>query len=230
MINPNGQTITKRAIDLDYVHLIKKEIEWYLKYEEFTSKEKRHATPYLHGFSNDNFTMDYLVGYKPLHLVLDILEKRSEIEKIKDLYCNVFRAVNDISKSSSLEVSFETFKQDLRKEVVTKVIDRCEKIKTFLVNYRKEELKCILENVFLHLTSFASSTLDYDTERNMLKYWFCHGDLNGSNILVNEDSLDVKFVDPRGYFGETKLYGWKPYEYAKLLYCLYGYDDFNTKP
>ena len=54
--------------------------------------------------------------------------------------------------------------------------------------------------------------------------------MNGSNILVDEETLDVKFVDPRGYFGETKLYGWKPYEYAKLLYCLYGYDDFNTKP
>ena len=26
------------------------------------------------------------------------------------------------------------------------------------------------------------------------------------------------------------MYGWKPYELAKILYCLYGYDDFNIKP
>jgi len=54
--------------------------------------------------------------------------------------------------------------------------------------------------------------------------------LNGSNILVNPNTFEIKFIDPRGYFGNTSIFIWKDYEYAKLLYCLYGYDDFNNLP
>jgi hypothetical protein len=37
----------------------------------------------------------------------------------------------------------------------------------------------------------------------------------------------VTFIDPRGYFGETELYGLPDYDYAKTLYSLSGYDLFN---
>lgn len=230
VVDPTGKTMTKRAIDPGYVHLVKKEIDWYTKYEGLVGKDGKIATPHVYGFNEDSFTMDYLATYKPLHSVLDTLEKNSSISKIKKLYHNVFNAVDAIASTSSLDVDFKTFERDLKKEVIDKVIDRCEKIKSFLVNYKKDELEDVLNHAFLKLINFATNSSDYDVERQTFKYWFCHGDLNGSNILVDEETLDVKFVDPRGYFGETKLYGWKPYEYAKLLYCLYGYDDFNTKP
>lgn len=228
VVDPTGKTMTKRAIDPAYVHLVQKEIDWYTRY---ASLARDHiVTPKIYGFDKDSLTMDYLESYKPLHLVLDTLEKNSEISKIKKLYDNVFDAVDCVAGISTLEVPISTFKEDLRREVVTKVIDRCEKIKAFLVNYEKEGLEGILEEVFDQLVSFASNSGDCDIEQGTMRYWFCHGDLNGSNILVDEKTLDVKFVDPRGYFGSTNLYGWKPYENAKLLYCLYGYDDFNTKP
>lgn len=230
VVNPSEKTMTKRAVDPDYAHLIKKEISWYTKYESLAGASEKMAAPRVHDFTEDSFTMDYLVGYEPLHIVLDLFESNLDITKIYKLYHNVLAAVDDVTGASSLDVSFETFKRDLRKEVVTKVIDRCEKIKAFLLNYKREDLEAVLEEAFARLVVFAVDSPDYDIERGTLKYWFCHGDLNGSNILVNRDTLDVKFVDPRGYFGETKLYGWRPYEHAKLLYCLYGYDDFNTKP
>lgn len=229
-VDPTGKTMTKRAIDPSYVHLVKKEIDWYTKYESLVKDSKSLVTPHMYSFNEDSFTMDYLSSYKPLHCVLDSLEKNSEIDKIKKLYLNIFSAVESVASSSTISVSIDVFKKDLKREVVDKVIERCEKIKSFLVNYKKEDLEEILESAFSALVGFALNSSDYDVEMGTVKYWFCHGDLNGSNILVDEETLDVKFVDPRGYFGETKLYGWKPYEYAKLLYCLYGYDDFNTKP
>lgn len=229
VVDPTGKTMTKQAIDPSYVHLVKKEIDWYTKYEGMTTPEKS-VTPYVYSFNEDSFTMDYLASYKPLHTVLDAFEKSSEILKIKKLYHNVFDAVESVARTSSTTVAFDVFKEDLKKEVVTKVIDRCEKIKAFLVNYDKDSLEEILLDAYEHLMTFAINSEDYDPEKNTLEYWFCHGDLNGSNILVDDETLDVKFVDPRGYFGNTKLYGWKPYERAKLLYCLYGYDDFNTTP
>ena len=39
---------------------------------------------------------------------------------------------------------------------------------------------------------------------------------------------DIIFIDPRGYFGDTKVYGLKEYDYSKLLYALSGYDNFNN--
>lgn len=230
VVDPTGKTMTKRAIDPGYVHLVKKEIDWYSKYMSMLKPGVKLATPHLYSFNEDSFAMDYLSTYKPLHSVLDTFEKSSDIQKIHQIYKNVFDAVEMVAGASSLAVPEEDFIRDLRKEVVVKVIDRCEKIKAFLVNYSKEELEDTLESAYTHLFNFAINTSDYDVERKTMTYWFCHGDLNGSNVLADEETLDVKFVDPRGYFGGTKLYGWKPYEHAKILYCLYGYDDFNTKP
>ena len=34
---------------------------------------------------------------------------------------------------------------------------------------------------------------------------------------------EIIFIDPRGYFGNTKLYGLKQYDFAKLLFGLSGY-------
>lgn len=229
IVDPAGKTITKKAIDSAYVHLVKKEIDWYSKYESLETSENK-AVPKVYSFNEDSFVMDYLSSYKPLHCILDDLEKTSDISKIKNVYKNVFKTVEKISRISTIEVSMDVFECDLKKEVIDKVINRCEKIKDFLINYEKDSLEVVLRYAFEHLVAFAKNTSDYDPSRKTMTYWFCHGDLNGSNVMVDETTFDVKFLDPRGYFGNTKLYGWKPYEFAKILYCLYGYDDFNIKP
>jgi len=114
------------------------------------------------------------------------------------------------------------FNLDLRKEVIDKVIARCDKIKDMLISYDKEYMISLLNKAFKYLFKLE--------KKDDVIYQFGHGDLNGSNVLVNPDTLDVKFVDPRGYFGNSNLFIWPKYEYAKLLYCLYGYDDFNNLP
>ena len=46
------------------------------------------------------------------------------------------------------------------------------------------------------------------------------------------DTFNMKaiLIDPRGYFGKTKLYGDVDYDWAKLYYSLKGeYDQFNRK-
>lgn len=42
--------------------------------------------------------------------------------------------------------------------------------------------------------------------------------------------MKVAFIDPRGYFGDTKIFGDEDYDWAKLYYSLKGdYDQFNLK-
>lgn len=60
------------------------------------------------------------------------------------------------------------------------------------------------------------------------RFTLIHGDPTFSNILVGDDQAYL--IDPRGYFGNTKLYGDPLYDYAKLYYSVAGnYDSFNNK-
>lgn len=56
---------------------------------------------------------------------------------------------------------------------------------------------------------------------------FIHGDCTFSNLMVRENGAPV-LIDPRGYFGYTKLFGDERYDWAKLYYSIVGnYDTFN---
>jgi GTP:adenosylcobinamide-phosphate guanylyltransferase len=58
---------------------------------------------------------------------------------------------------------------------------------------------------------------------------FIHGDCTFSNMMLRNDAEPV-FIDPRGYFGHTELYGDPNYDWAKLYYSVVGnYDRFNLK-
>ena len=56
-----------------------------------------------------------------------------------------------------------------------------------------------------------------------------HGDCTFSNTMVDK-SLNIIFLDPRGYFGFKELYGDEKYDWAKAYYSIAGdYDQFNNK-
>jgi hypothetical protein len=53
-----------------------------------------------------------------------------------------------------------------------------------------------------------------------------HGDLCLSNILFDPTSRIFKFIDPRGSFGQTGIFGDLKYDIAKLRHSFCGYYDF----
>jgi len=62
-----------------------------------------------------------------------------------------------------------------------------------------------------------------------IQYNIIHGDCTFSNTLV-DDKNQVWFIDPRGTFGKTKVYGDSRYDWAKLYYSAVGnYDKINSK-
>ena len=221
---PGEYKIKKWAVDKDYYHLIQKEYDWYQKLKNLDLGDYKYdmIVPKVYdGMIKDNtgFVMSYLENYVPLHSYI----KTHNESDVQDIYKTIHLHLNALSKCNK-EVDALDFYNDLEKEVLTKVIDRCEKIKYMLLNYKKEDLGLILNKAYSYLLDSAQIV------NNKISYCVCHGDLNGSNILVNPKNKDVKFLDPRGYFGFTTFYGWQDYEYAKLLYCLDGYDDFNNLP
>lgn len=111
---------------------------------------------------------------------------------------------------------------------VEKTYERLEKVRD-LVPFASEKTIVIngkpCRNVFYH-----RQEIERQIEENMPeKFYFIHGDCTFSNIMLREDFSPV-LIDPRGYFGHTKLYGDVDYDWAKLYYSLKGdYDQFNLK-
>lgn len=61
------------------------------------------------------------------------------------------------------------------------------------------------------------------------RFSLIHGDCTFSNMMLKNGTEPV-FIDPRGYFGYTELYGDPNYDWAKLYYSVVGnYDRFNLK-
>lgn len=84
--------------------------------------------------------------------------------------------------------------------------------------------KCV-KNPFSTLESIFSRLRGrlFDT-----RYSFIHGDLTMSNTLVGRDGK-LYLIDPRGKFGNTKIYGDVRYDIAKLYYSIVGnFDSLNN--
>jgi len=219
----DNETLVKRATDKKYYNLIRDEYNWY---SNLGFDNNLCPKIYSRELTLDNtvvgFRMKFLDGYIPLHQHVKNCLESNDYDKIQLTY-SIIKQNLDVLHKSSLMVEKSVFETDLKKELVDKVIKRCDDIEHMLLNYDKEYMVSLLTKVY-------DIIIDEYKDVDNVEYNFCHGDLNGSNIMVNPESNDVKFIDPRGYFGNTKLYGWKEYEYSKLLYCLSGYDDFNNLP
>ena len=65
-----------------------------------------------------------------------------------------------------------------------------------------------------------------------LKWAPIHGDPNSKNMMVRNEnvmneSYDVVLIDPRGKFGKSKIFGEMSYDFAKFIYGMTSYSNFN---
>lgn len=210
-----GNVCTKACINNQFYHLIDKEISWY----NIVGKDKKFI-PRIFETSKENhyIKMEYLSGYIPFY---QWLSEEKDPEKRNQVFDLLFKQIEEMHQIKETEVPVETLEKDYEKEVVSKVIDRLESIKHCILDYDYNEVNNLLNKAYMY------ALYQYPTDK--VKYSFIHGDLNGSNVMVSTtDPIQIKFIDPRGYFGNTVMAGVADYDYAKLLYCLYGYDSFNN--
>lgn len=78
----------------------------------------------------------------------------------------------------------------------------------------------------IDFSNFTIPTMPDDLIPN--KFTFCHGDLQFSNSMMDNFG-NIKIFDPRGYFGNTLLYGDPAYDVAKILYAVDAYHKINEK-
>jgi thiamine kinase-like enzyme len=115
---------------------------------------------------------------------------------------------------ASLDVAYLE-KTAERLEKVARLVPLADRAE-FVVNGRRHR------NPLHHWDELSAMVRRYYPKR----FCFIHGDPTFSNMLVSDER--IVFIDPRGYFGTTHLFGDPAYDWAKLLYSvLTNYDQFN---
>ena len=124
--------------------------------------------------------------------------------------------------------SVDADKESYRMVYIDKTYDRLDKVRnlipfandrTIIVNGRK------CRNVLFYEEEIEKMVMKYMPE----KFAIIHGDCTFSNSILKKNDIPV-FIDPRGYFGKSGIYGDPAYDWAKLYYSLVSnYDQFNLK-
>ncbi len=220
--------ILKRAVDIKGNNIIKKEINWY-KYINGNINTNINFIPIIYEYYDNGYLMEYIKSYVPLYKYLhSITIQNNEKINILDTIINKLKTLHNIEYKKQTE---EIFMNDIKKEIYEKVINRKAIINNLLLSFGEfEYINDIKINTFEEVLNKCNDIIlnYYKTNKNYT-YNIIFGDCNFSNILINpENNNDVIFIDPRGYFGDTDIYGIPEYDYSKILYGISGYDFFNS--
>lgn len=116
----------------------------------------------------------------------------------------------------------------IREAYYTKTIKRLNEVRSLIPFADRETIiinKKPCRNVFYHKRELEEAIDRLPCEA----FGMIHGDCTFSNMMLRKDGTPV-LIDPRGYFGFTKIYGDPLYDWAKLYYSIVGnYDRFNLK-
>ena len=208
--------LIKKPINQQGEELAKQEIAWYQKIQELSKSDETVSIPKIYDFFP--LTMEVVSGKNiyeynaiPYDQKLIILKK-------------IVNRLNYIHNLGCIEADQDSFNQ----AYIGKTIERLEKIRNLVPFANDETIKINgrnCRNVFYHWNEIHKEINKYFPRQ----FVFIHGDCTFSNMLLNNNDEPV-LIDPRGYFGKTKLFGDEAYDWVKLYYSLVSnYDQFNLK-
>ncbi|MFN3691817.1 MAG: NTP transferase domain-containing protein [Fervidobacterium sp.] len=200
--------VEKVPIDEKGQELAVKERAWY----KFVSERKFENIPKL--LSLEPLRLSRILGNHPF-----------EIEPDSKIVKNIINAMHNLHSIDS-PIPANIFSLD--KEYFTKTFERLWQVRNLIPytdrkSIRVNGMEC--PNPFYYKDEILNLLREYYPK----EFKVIHGDPTFSNTLV-DDQKQVYFIDPRGYFGFTTIYGDEDYDFAKLYYSLVGnYDKFNRR-
>ena len=253
----NGDKILKKGVNDTGKRLIKNEKKWYEHINGFNSElgdlipkifglydfgylmeYKTNHIPLFIFLENYQKNIDYYDLNINNESLSEVAEKNVK-KIIKTSQYNIIKnyvlknIINKLQLFHNHEIRKEpklSFLKNLKIEIFDKVYQRREVIKDFIDFFG--EIKyvngLVIESFDVIMEKCKNIITQYYKTLDNYEYVIIHGDCNFSNILINPlDINDICFIDPRGYFGDSSVFGPKEYDYAKLLYAISGYDSFN---
>lgn len=215
-ISIQGDRFVKKPLDAQGEDLAEKEKNWY----RFAQEHKLQSIPTIHHF--DPLTMEVLSG-GAMHQQKDLslVEKQGLLEKIIG---NLKELHGIQGADGAAEVDYFSIKE----AYFNKTMKRLSQVRDLIPFAEEKEIiingkSC--PNVFFHQRKLEQAVEAYLCQ----EFTLIHGDCTFSNTMLDGEGTPV-FIDPRGYFGSTPLFGDPNYDWAKLYYSLVGnYDQFNLK-
>lgn len=206
----------KYPIDNQGKQLAEMECLWYKKIEMLSSDSGDINIPKI--YSYEPLTMEIIRG-KNLYEYNDIPHD----QKLKILE-KIIKSLNNIHSLDKVSADKESYYE----AYIGKTIKRLEKVKNLVPFANQKVIKINgkeCRNIFYNWDIVKENIEKYMPQEFVL----LHGDCTFSNMMLQDDEVPVLF-DPRGYFGNTELYGDQAYDWAKLYYSIVGnYDQFNLK-
>jgi hypothetical protein len=213
IIEINDKLMKKNIHDFG-ISLIQNELNYY----KFINNCKLNF-PKIYEIGDNYFIMEKIKGTN-----INLNNLNINILKI------IFKELNILHNTNFKKIDKILFYYDFKIEFYDKIFKRLKEINiiTSWLNIKKvNNIKLIftvdniINNLYKKIINFFKST-------NNKNYNLIHGDCQFSNMLLNSKENSIHFIDPRGYFGNSKIFGSKYYDFSKLLYALSGYDQFNN--
>jgi len=200
--------VKKIPVDEKGKTLWAKEVEWY----RFVSERGYKRIPQVLGF--EPLTMKRIEGIHPF-----------EHQPSPKILENIIGALEELH---NLTETIEADRMSLDKEYFIKTFERLFQVVHLIPHAQKREFTVngikVINPLFIK-DEIESMLKEIYPE----KFMVIHGDPTFSNTLVSVNE-EVFFIDPRGYFGYTSIYGDPDYDFAKVYYSVVGnYDMFNRK-
>lgn len=189
------------------------------------TKKINFPIPEKLSFYEEYYTMKYYKDWKPLYKVLQ------EEATLQTFFVEkVYHSLGELHNSSSKLIERDLVRKDLIKEMVWKLRERSGDIEDLIKDYNHIKTVNGLELVSMSsLFELFEEEIDrFLKDRSTVPYVPIHGDCQFNNILVSPKNDSIVFIDPRGYFGLSSIYGLKEYDHAKVQFALSGYDVFDN--
>lgn len=225
-----GDYVKKTALTSQGRTVMRKEIKWYEAIASADIGDGLRTPKTWISPTYDSFFMERVKGIP----IWQAWPRFSDVDKLF--------VVNQLLESSKSVASLTAtdpganLERDVRIEALTKLEQRYAEIEQIIKAFGDVKTVSVCQS-----KSFGT-TLKYTPQETFVrlhaklakhyteaqpKYGVIHGDLQFSNSLVDLNTRQVRVIDPRGYFGQTAIYGLHDYDRAKVLYSLSGYDTFN---
>ena len=218
-----NNNLHKIALNEKGVNIMKNEIDFYRIFN-ILNIEKKHIFPKIYNIQPDKFELEKIDGKN----IYDITIDQNIIKKI-------INNLDYLHNMSTKDVSGKFFEKNLIYEFKDKIHERLTIIEPILNHFnfiKKIKNNKTIIDIDLSIKSISGivdnlyDSIEYYFKNKQKKYYLIHGDCQFSNIMIRDN--EIIFIDPRGYFGDSKCYGIKEYDFSKLIYALSGYDDFNN--
>lgn len=179
--------------------------------------------PKMHAFLPYGYVMEYMKYYIPLYQIYNTLNAY-------EIQFNIKNKLGILHSFDKIITTRENYIKNVLIETKNKLYERYEIIKPIVYKYNYINS---VNDIYIYDFNYIVETINSKII-NIIKlkteyhYVPIHGDCQFNNILINPDTNDICFIDPRGYFGNLEIFGIEEYDFAKILFALSGYDHFDN--